>query len=250
MVDPGGVRPGLMLLSAACSPNDFTRPDRVCYLVTSMRASARGRTQGQSPRTIFVGPNEKKSRGRKKKRGDAERRIKRRLWGLRDKISQITLFSRMSRGRRLQGKLSRADHTWETLFTCKTHTDTDIYSYRSTACIWLWNLCSWEPWFLIPLKKKRINTYFISILNEQSRLLYEFSKSLRPQMKVFIYFSCKCLFYWVFFKQKLVFHCNFAHFLQSIFDVFGILNITLLMQRVMHWKWHHKSFNYFFLGKK
>ncbi len=68
MVDPGGVRPGLMLLSAVCSPNDFTLADRVCYLVTSMRASACRQTQGQSPRTIFVGLNEKKSRDQKKRK--------------------------------------------------------------------------------------------------------------------------------------------------------------------------------------
>lgn len=72
MVDPGGVRPGLMLLSAVCSPNDFTLADRVCYLVTSMRASACGQTQGQSPRTIFVGLNEKKSRAQKKRKEEKE----------------------------------------------------------------------------------------------------------------------------------------------------------------------------------
>lgn len=158
----------------------------------------------------------KRAEAEKKKRGDAARRIKRRLWGLRDKISQITLFSRMSRGRRLQGKLSRADHTWETLFTCKTHTDADIYSHRSTAYICSWNSHE-RPDSSGKFIHNNLHKYsilWVYLMVRQSRFL----DMTFPTMKVwdhkwtFLYiYNVNVYLNWVF-HQKLFFHCKCVHF--------------------------------------
>lgn len=77
-----GVRLGLMPLSAPLLSQWFSQiSDRVCYLVTGMRATACRHREGQSMRTIFVGLNEKK---------DLTKKNKKQLLGLWDKISQIT----------------------------------------------------------------------------------------------------------------------------------------------------------------
>lgn len=77
-----GVRLGLMPLSAPLLSQWFSQiSDRVCYLVTGMRATACRHGEGQSMRTIFVGLNEKK---------DLTKKNKKQLQGLWDKISQIT----------------------------------------------------------------------------------------------------------------------------------------------------------------
>lgn len=62
-----GVRLGLMPLSAPLLSQWFSQiSDRVCYLVTGMRATACRHREGQSMRTIFVGLNEKKELTKKR----------------------------------------------------------------------------------------------------------------------------------------------------------------------------------------
>lgn len=67
-----GVRLGLMPLSAPLLSQWFSQiSDRVCYLVTGMRATACRHREGQSMRTIFVGLNEKKDLTKKNKKAAA-----------------------------------------------------------------------------------------------------------------------------------------------------------------------------------